>query len=155
MAMCKRAPLAGEKAKERDTGAFRSQGLARDTRFSSVTEPVSRGDVVNRPQAGFREGIRHSALYPAAVASPNPPCQGAKFLRARRFPRARASSYVSESPSFPCRVCRRNRGAGDRDGRMRQRLEVFDGHPGELCASGGRPTCAHRRRGETSEEAPY
>jgi hypothetical protein len=59
MAMCEWAALAGEQAKERDTGALSSQGVPRNPRFPTVAEPVSRSRVVNRGQADFREGFRH------------------------------------------------------------------------------------------------
>jgi hypothetical protein len=70
MAMCEWAALAGEQAKERDTDALSSQGVARNPRFPTVAKPVSRGRVVNRGQADFREGFRHKdSIYRWALAS--------------------------------------------------------------------------------------
>jgi len=60
MAMCEWAALAGEQAKERDTGALSSQRVARNPGFPTVAKPVSRGRVVNRGQADFREGFGHT-----------------------------------------------------------------------------------------------
>ena len=59
MAMCEWAALAREHAKERDTGALSSQGFARNPCFPMVAPTPSRGDVVDRGQADFREGFRH------------------------------------------------------------------------------------------------
>jgi adenylate kinase len=59
MAMGERASLAWTQAKERDTGALGSQRFARNARFPTVAEPVSRGRVVDRGQADLREGFRH------------------------------------------------------------------------------------------------
>jgi hypothetical protein len=51
----------GEQAKERDTGALSSQRVARNPRLPMVAEPVSRGRVVDRGQADFREGFRQKS----------------------------------------------------------------------------------------------
>ena len=61
MAMCEWAALAGEQAKERDAGALGGQGVTRHPRLPTVAKPVSRGRVVNRGQADFREGVRHES----------------------------------------------------------------------------------------------
>jgi hypothetical protein len=75
VAMCEWAALAWEQAKERDTGALSSQRLARTPRFPTVAKPVSRGRVINRGQADFREGSRHKTpLWVGCriIASPLP-----------------------------------------------------------------------------------